>query len=133
DGPGQVYSFTPQGDAQYCAGPGCGYVQGYRDANGNGGFGVCYGTGTCIGETNAADGTHKTLRCEKESCKPTVLLYPNPDKQIDTDGDGTPDTSNLDKFGPNDGWYCGKGAGANGCVGGDPETMVKARGTAEPH
>ncbi|WP_343943656.1 DUF4781 domain-containing protein, partial [Pseudonocardia zijingensis] len=129
---GNVASYTPQGDAQYCEGKGCGFVQGYRDAKGNGGFGVCYGSGTCLGITKDRDGQPKELQCDAGSCKPTVLLYPNPDKRIDTDGDGKPDTNNLDKYGPNDGWYCGKGAGANGCTGGDPDTMVMGRGEADP-
>ena len=45
-----------------------------------------------------------------------VLLYPN--------------KTDIDKYGPNDGWYCGKGVSANGCVGGDPDTMVHGPGRA---
>ena len=40
---GDIASFTPQADVQYCSGKGCGFVQGYRDATGNGGFGYCTG------------------------------------------------------------------------------------------
>jgi hypothetical protein len=120
-GPGRVYSFTPEGDAAYCAGQGCGYVQGYRDAKGNGGFTYCNGGGdgrTCISETTGRDGDRKSLKCNAANCFPMVQGYPN--------------KHDIDKFGPNDGWYCGTGASANGCTGGEQDTMVLGRGEPEP-
>ena len=72
---------------------------------------------TCLGETTGRDGLRKTLDCSK-SCSPAVLLYPN--------------KHDIDKYGPNEGWYCGKGAGGSGCVSNDRENMTMGRGEAEP-
>ena len=41
-GYGDVRSFTPQGDVQYCTGKGCRFTQRYPDAQGNGGLAVCH-------------------------------------------------------------------------------------------
>jgi hypothetical protein len=118
---GKVASTTPQGDLQYCEGKDCGYVQTYRDANGNGGSGYCYGGGRCYGETTGLDGQRKQLECSESSCRPAVLLYPNPD---------TP--GNIDKYGPNDGWACGTGVSGSGCVSNDPDHMLQGWGEPEP-
>ncbi|MGH8967154.1 MAG: hypothetical protein ACRDXB_17750, partial [Actinomycetes bacterium] len=128
---GHVTSLTPEADLQYCEGKGCNFVQGYRDAKGNGGFGYCDpgSGGTCLGETSGrpeykdgkkvSDGVRKYIECSKKSCDgPAVLLYPN--------------RHDIDKYGPNEGWYCGKGAGGNGCKSNDYDHMTMGRGEAQP-
>ncbi|WP_214407792.1 DUF4781 domain-containing protein, partial [Pseudonocardia lacus] len=121
-GYGDVRSFTPQGDAQYCTGKGCSFTQGYRDANGNGGFAVCHvpgsGTGGCAGETVKPDGGHRTLVCETAVlCEPVVLLYPN--------------RTDIDKYGANDGWACGEGI-TTVCTSNEPSKQLIGRGELDP-
>ncbi|MFC4948996.1 DUF4781 domain-containing protein, partial [Pseudonocardia sp. GCM10023141] len=104
---GSVTSITPQGDAQQCTGKDCSFTQGYRDADGNGGFAVCHpgsAGGTCSGENREGD-------TRGGNGVATVLLYRNAD-------------------GSNRGGACGPG-GAGSCVTNDAAHTTKWRGDVD--